>query len=170
MEHCSAEPADVLVIDDDRGDALLIEESLSASGTVRCHIVSGRSEAQGFLRRTGQFAAAPRPSLILLDLNLGDSHGLDLLAEVKSDAELMSIPVVVLSSSRHPADIGNSYALHANGYVVKPLELDDMTRAVRTIQDCFLMLMERAPGRYRANGHHLFADGIDLVGSDPGPQ
>jgi len=154
MDHTVRGPADVLVIDDDAGDALLIEESIGGSGAVRCHVVSRRSEAQGFLRRTGQFAGAPRPWLILLDLNLGESHGLDLLAEVKGDAELMSIPVVVLSSSRHPADIDNSYALHANAYVVKPIDLDDFARAVQTIEACFIKLMERAHGRYGSSGDH----------------
>jgi CheY-like chemotaxis protein len=165
MEQTSGEPADVLVIDDDAGDALLIQESLAASGSVRCHTVSRHSEARGFLRRTGQFADAPRPWLILLDLNLGDSHGLDVLAEVKGDAELMSIPVVVLSSSRHPADIDTSYALHANAYVVKPIDLDDMTRAVQTIEACFITLMERAHGRCRSTGHHPVAGDIDISGT-----
>jgi CheY-like chemotaxis protein len=170
MDRNSREAATVLVIDDDPGDALLIRESFGRSGASRCHVVSHRGEAQDFLRRTGQYGGAPRPQLILLDLNLGDSHGLDLLADLKGDPELMAIPVVVLSSSRHPADIDNSYALHANGYVVKPVGLDDLVSAVQTVEACFITLMEPSRCRYRSREHHPVVGDIEVAGDADGPE
>jgi CheY-like chemotaxis protein len=147
MKPVACEPADVLIVEDDPGDALLIQESfgpLIGRGR-RCHVASRSDEALRFLRRAGEFTDAPRPKLILLDLNLGETHGLEVLAELKSDNDLLTIPVVVLSSSRHRTDICRSYALHANGYVVKPVDFDDFARAIETIDACFLRLIEPSP-------------------------
>lgn len=151
MNLIADELADVLLVEDDPGDALLIQESFGPAGTSnrRCHVASQGDEALRFVRRTGEFTAAPRPKLILLDLKLGKTHGLDILAELKSDSDLLAIPVVVLSSSRHPTDIDRSYALHANGYIVKPVCLDDFVEAIKTIDACFLRLIEPSP----APGH-----------------
>jgi CheY-like chemotaxis protein len=137
---------DVLLIEDDPGDALLAKEALTSShGTdVRCHVAADGRAATRFLRRQDEFAAAPRPRLILLDLNLGATHGLQILASIKKDHELRTIPVVVLTSSRHPADIRESYAHHASAYVVKPMNLDDFSRAISVIDACFLRLAEPA--------------------------
>jgi two-component system response regulator len=147
MNLTAGELADVLLVEDDPGDALLIQESFGPadSSNRRCHVASHSDEALRFVRRAGEFADAPRPRLILLDLNLGETHGLEILAELKGDADLLTIPVVVLSSSRHPTDIGRSYALHANGYIVKPVDLDDFASAIKTIDACFLGLIEPSP-------------------------
>jgi len=147
MNLTPGELTDVLVVEDDPGDALLIQESFGPadSSNRRCHVASHSDQALRFVRRTGEFADAPRPKLILLDLNLGQTHGLDILAELKSDHDLLTIPVVVLSSSRHPIDIDRSYALHANGYIVKPVDLDDFVTAIKTIDACFLRLIEPSP-------------------------
>ena len=144
MNLTAGELADVLLVEDDPGDALLIEESFgpAEASNRRCHVASHSDQALRFVRRTGEFTDAPRPKLILLDLNLGQTHGLEILAELKSDNDLLAIPVVVLSSSRHPTDIDRSYALHANGYIVKPVGLDDFTEAIKTIDACFLRLIE----------------------------
>lgn len=147
MNLTADEMADVLLVEDDPGDALLIQESFgpAEASNRRCHVASHRDEALQFVRRTGEFTHAPRPKLILLDLKLGETHGLEVLAELKSDGDLLSIPVVVLSSSRHPTDIDRSYALHANGYIVKPVCLDDFADAIKTIDACFLRLVEPSP-------------------------
>jgi CheY-like chemotaxis protein len=149
MNQTAGELADVLLVEDDPGDALLIQESFGPadSSNRRCHVASHSDEALRFVRRTGEFAQAPRPKLILLDLNLGQTHGLEVLAELKGDRELLAIPVVVLSSSRHPTDIDRSYALHANGYIVKPVDLDDFVTAIKTIDACFLRLIEPSAAR-----------------------
>jgi CheY-like chemotaxis protein len=141
------ELADVLLVEDDPGDALLIEESFGPGegSNRRCHVASRSDQALRFVRRTGEFADAPRPKLILLDLKLGETHGLEVLAELKGDDDLLTIPVVILTSSRHPADIDRSYALHANGYIVKPVDLDDFVKAIKTIDACFLRLVEPSP-------------------------
>jgi CheY-like chemotaxis protein len=147
MNLVADELADVLLVEDDPGDALLIEESFGPAETSnrRCHVASHADEALRFVRRTGEFADAPRPKLILLDLKLGETHGLEVLAELKRDNDLLAIPVVVLSSSRHPTDVDRSYALHANGYIVKPVGLDDFADAIKTIDACFLRLIEPTP-------------------------
>jgi two-component system response regulator len=147
MNLIADELADVLLVEDDPGDALLIQESFGPADASnrRCHVASCSDQALRFVRRTGEFTDAPRPKLILLDINLGKTHGLDVLAELKSDSDLLAIPVIVLSSSRHPADIGRSYALHANGYIVKPVDLDDFSDAIKTIDACFLRLVEPSP-------------------------
>src|SRR5215831_6763940 len=147
MNLTAGELADVLLVEDDPGDALLIEESFGPAevSNRRCHVASHSDQALRFVRRAGEFTDAPRPKLILLDLNLGKTHGLDILAELKSDCDLLAIPVIVLSSSRHPTDIGRNYALHANGYIVKPVDLDDFSDAINTIDACFLRLVEPSP-------------------------
>jgi len=151
MNLVADELADVLLVEDDPGDALLIEESFGPAevSNRRCHVASHSDQALRFVRRTGEFADAPRPKLILLDLNLGQSHGLEVLAELKGDDDLLAIPVVILSSSRHPTDIDRSYALHANGYIVKPVCLDDFVTAIKTIDACFLRLVEPSPATGR---------------------
>jgi CheY-like chemotaxis protein len=138
--------ADILIIEDDPGDALLVRESFAQlnSGVRRCHVATDGRQALLFLHRAGEFVATPRPRLILLDLNLEGTHGLEVLAVLKSDEALMTIPVVVLSSSRHPIDVARSYSLHANAYIVKPVQLDDFAAMIKAIDACFLGLAEPA--------------------------
>ena len=128
----------VLLVDDDEGDLLMIQEALD-SGTAahEIHVVHDGQEALDFLRRQGEYGDAPRPDLVLLDLNMPRMDGRQVLAAVKVDQELRKIPIVVLTTSRAPADIASSYDLHANAYVTKPMSLDDLTAVVKGIDDFF---------------------------------
>ena len=128
----------VLLVDDDPGDVLMIEEAFESIGSPRkVYVVNDGEEAVAFLRQTGEFSDAPRPDVILLDLNMPRMDGRQVLAEVKSDVELRSIPIVVLTTSQSPADILSSYTLHANAYVTKPMNLDDLTEVVHKIDYFF---------------------------------
>jgi CheY-like chemotaxis protein len=139
--------ANVLLVEDDAGDALLVREALDRGHDAghRCHLVGDGDAALRFARQSGEFADAPRPRLILLDLNLPGLSGLEVLGSLKSDDELRTIPVVVLSSSRHPADVSRSYRLHANAYIVKPVDLDDFVSMIAAVDACFLRQAEPAP-------------------------
>ena len=132
----------VLVVDDDPGDVLLICEALELSGHTRSlHVAGDGHEAIAFLRRTGQHTGAPRPDVVLLDLNMPRKDGRQVLAEIKADPELASIPIVVLTTSQDPADILASYTLQANAYVTKPLNLDDLTTVVAKIDEFFARII-----------------------------
>jgi CheY-like chemotaxis protein len=150
---------EILLVEDNPGDALLAREALGLFGDAdaddsraadarnaargaaaaaraagyRLRVVPDGSEAMDFLHRRNGHRDAPRPHLILLDLNLPDVDGLDLLARIKSDPALMSIPVVVLSTSDAPEDIAEAYRRHANCYVTKPIELDDYVRVLKSV-------------------------------------
>jgi len=155
--------ADILIVDDDPGDALLIGEGFLRGGnkTRSCHVVRDGHDALRFVRQADEHADAPRPQLILLDLNLPGVHGLEVLAELKDDASLRSIPVVILSSSRHPDDIQRSYALHANAYITKPVDLDAFSAAITTIDACFLKLAEPSPvAQAGETGRHPVLEGL----------
>jgi CheY-like chemotaxis protein len=156
MKPADSQAADILLVEDDSGDALLVQEAFAQAGdsALRCHIAADADTAVRFLWQEHEFADAPRPRLILLDLNLGPIHGLELLARLKSDDDLKTIPVVVLSSSRHPADIHHSYAQHASAYIVKPVNIDDLADMIKTIDACFLRLAEPAPDGQPCNDRH----------------
>jgi CheY-like chemotaxis protein len=126
---------DVLVVDDDAADTMMIEQALQADpAPPTVHAVADGSQALQFLRRTGVFTEAPRPDLILLDLNMPRMTGHEVLAEVKADEELKAIPVVVLTTSHAAGDITGSYARHANAFVTKPMELDAFEASVQQIK------------------------------------
>jgi CheY-like chemotaxis protein len=128
----------VLLVDDDEGDLLMIREALDSSTSAHeIHIVHDGEEALAFLRREGRYADKPRPDLVLLDLNMPRMDGRQVLAAVKADDDLRTIPIVVLTTSRAPADIVSSYDLHANAYVTKPMSLDELTSVVKGIDDFF---------------------------------
>lgn len=140
-------PVHVLMVEDDPGDALMGRESFAqASRNRRFHVVPDGEEVLRFLRRSGEYRDAPRPGLVLLDLNLPKLGGLDVLAQVKADPELRIIPVIVLSSSQDPDDINRSYELHANAYIVKPRDFDGFTAMVKQLDECYLGLIIRPPG------------------------
>jgi CheY-like chemotaxis protein len=124
----------ILVVEDDDGDALMIEEALSASimPAVTDRVVDGR-QAVDFLRRQGEYTGATRPDLILLDLNMPRMDGREVLAEIKSDDDLQSIPVVVLTTSGATDDVLSSYQHRANAYVTKPMNLEAFETAVQDI-------------------------------------
>ena len=142
-----SDPVHVLMVEDDPGDALMVRESFMQAGkNSRFHVVPDGDEALRFLRRAGDYGDAPRPGLVLLDLNLPRLGGLDVLAQVKADPDLRIIPVIVLSSSRDPADIKRSYELHANAYIVKPRDFDGFTAMIRQVDECYLGLVAPPPG------------------------
>jgi CheY-like chemotaxis protein len=130
---------DILLVEDNPGDVRLIVEGLRES-TVRhnLHVVHDGVEALEFLRRKGRFVDAVRPDLILLDLNLPRMDGREVLGEVKSDPDLKTIPVVVLTTSRAEQDILQSYQLHANCYVTKPVYLEEFLEVIRSIEEFWL--------------------------------
>jgi CheY-like chemotaxis protein len=134
---------DVLLVEDDQGDVLMTREAF-AHHKIRneLHVVTDGEQALQFLRRQGEYGDAPRPGLILLDLNLPRRDGREVLAEVKADPELRSIPVVVLTTSEAEEDILRSYSLHANAYVSKPVDFDRFVEVIRRIDDFFVTVVK----------------------------
>ena len=141
MTHPRPAPLDVLLVDDDPGDVLIVREVFEdhRPGDI-LHAVPDGVQAIEFLRQAGDHARAPRPDLILLDLNMPRLGGLDVLAELKADDNLRAIPVVVLTTSNAPDDIQRSYELHASAYVTKPLDVATFTGVIRHIDDFYLSL------------------------------
>ncbi|HEY2263471.1 MAG TPA: response regulator [Streptosporangiaceae bacterium] len=137
---------EVLLVEDDPGDVLMTTEAFGLSSLhSTLHVVGDGEQALRFLRRSGEYTGAPRPSLILLDLNLPRRNGLEVLAELKADPDLLTIPVVIFSTSQAETDIAASYQLHANAYITKPVSFDLFTEAIRQVDDFFLTLA-KLPG------------------------
>jgi chemotaxis family two-component system response regulator Rcp1 len=136
---------EILLVEDNPGDVRLTREVLR-EGKVRnnLHVVSDGVEAMAFVYRHGAYAKAPRPDLILLDLNLPKKNGREVLAELKSDLLLLSIPVVVLTTSDDEEDVLRAYEFHANCYITKPVDFDQFVRVVRSIED-FWFTVVRLP-------------------------
>jgi CheY-like chemotaxis protein len=133
---------DVLVVEDDEADALIIREAFEYYKIKnRLHVVTDGEQALRFLRQEPPYADAPRPGLVLLDVNLPRRGGLEVLAELKADPALLMLPVVMLTSSRAEEDILRSYSLHANAYVSKPVDFEHFIEAIRQIDDFFLTLV-----------------------------
>ncbi|MEU5906951.1 response regulator [Micromonospora sp. NPDC047527] len=134
----SPKPVRILVVDDDPGDVLMIEEALADSDVDKViDVVSDGEEAMEFLRAEGRHSDARRPDVILLDLNMPRMDGRQVLGAVKQDEDLRTIPVVVLTTSNADTDIVGSYTLQANAYVTKPIDLDDFNDVVRRIDEFF---------------------------------
>jgi CheY-like chemotaxis protein len=143
MEHVSVRPIDILLIEDNPGDARLTQEALR-EGRVRnrlSHVIDG-VEAMAFVRREPPFADAPRPDLILLDLNLPRKDGREVLAELKADPRLRLIPVVVLTTSEAEQDILRAYELHGNCYITKPVDLEKFLHIVRAVENFWLAIVK----------------------------
>lgn len=137
---------DILLVEDDAGDVVLTTEALSGSKlTNNLHVADNGEEAMKFLRREAPYENAPRPDLILLDLNLPRMDGREVLAAVKSHPEFRRIPVVVLTTSEAEEDILRSYDLHANAYVTKPVHFDRFIDVVRQIDDFFITIVRPSP-------------------------
>lgn len=129
----------LLLVEDSPGDVRLTQEIFrDANSAVQVHVAADGIEAMAFLRQEGEHVAAPRPDLILLDLNLPRLDGREVLALIKEDSALKSIPTVVLTTSEAQADIVKSYQLHANCYLTKPEHLDDFESLVARINDFWL--------------------------------
>nr|WP_297424389.1 response regulator [uncultured Actinotalea sp.] len=135
-------PIDVLLVEDDPGDVLMTREAFEENKVAnRLAVVSDGAEAMQYLRREGEFADAPTPDLVLLDLNLPRMDGREVLAAMKSDDTLRSIPVVVLTTSEAEEDVLRSYSLHANAYVTKPVDFSRFIEVVRQIDDFFVSVV-----------------------------
>jgi CheY-like chemotaxis protein len=137
------ELVDVLLVEDDPGDVLMTKEAFEhykIRGNL--HVVGDGEQALHFLRKAEGYNDAPTPGLILLDLNLPRRNGLEVLAEVKSDSQLLPIPIVILTTSQAHEDIARSYALHANAYISKPVDFDRFTAVIGQIDDFFLTLVK----------------------------
>jgi CheY-like chemotaxis protein len=130
---------DVLLVEDSPGDVRLTQEAFrEANGAIHLHVATDGVEAMAFLRREGFHALAPRPNIILLDLNLPKMDGREVLALIKEDASLKMIPTVILTTSEAEVDIVKSYQLQANCYLNKPVQLDVFEGLVRSINDFWL--------------------------------
>ena len=137
----------VLLVEDDPGDVLMTREAFEDYKVHnQLHVVNDGEQAMAFLRQEGEYAGRPRPDLVLLDLNLPRMDGRQVLHAIKSDPELSSIPVVVLTTSEAEDDVLRSYSLHANAYVTKPVDFERFIDVVRQIDDFFVTVV-RLPGR-----------------------
>ncbi|MCZ6535445.1 MAG: response regulator [Chloroflexi bacterium] len=127
---------EVLLVEDNPGDVRLVEEAILEGGLwMDICVVGDGVEAMAFLRKQGSYTDVPSPDLVLLDLNLPGKDGREVLAEVKEDPILRSIPVVVLTSSNHERDVQRAKELHADGYIIKPGSLDQLIAVMRSLEN-----------------------------------
>ncbi|MGD8572353.1 MAG: response regulator [Gammaproteobacteria bacterium] len=134
---------EILLVEDNPADVRLTREALKeAKVRNQLHVMEDGVKAMQFLKREGEYADAPRPDLILLDLNLPKKDGREVLEEIKRDNSLKRIPVVVLTTSQAEEDIVKTYNLHANCYVTKPVDLDQFITIVRSIEDFWLTIVK----------------------------
>ncbi|GDX10525.1 response regulator [Verrucomicrobiota bacterium] len=141
MVMAAQRTVEILLVDDNIGDVVLTKEALKgAEFPNRVSVVRDGCEALEFLRRTGKFANASRPDLILLDINMPRKNGCEVLEEVRSDEDLRLIPIVILTSSEAEDDIRRSYELGANCFVTKPADLDEMVRVVQAINHFWITI------------------------------
>ena len=130
------QPIEILVVEDNPGDARLTAEALRDARILnRIHAVDNGADALAFLRREGKYADAPRPTLVFLDLNLPKVSGHQVLAAMKADEHLRSIPVVVMSSSGNQAEVNRAYDEQVSSYIVKPLDLNQYFAAIRAVKE-----------------------------------
>jgi chemotaxis family two-component system response regulator Rcp1 len=149
MELNGPQPIRVLLVEDSPGDIRLTQEALKdAKMHINLQVVRDGEQAMSFLMREGEHANAPRPDLILLDLNLPKKDGREVLQEIKENQTLKIIPVVILTTSASEADILRSYLLHANCYITKPVSLDGFLTVVKSIED-FWMSVVKLPTKPR---------------------
>lgn len=141
------EPINILLMEDSQGDVRLVQEALK-DGKLHNRLLVVRDGAEGmdFLLKRNKYQTALRPDLILLDLNMPKKDGREVLAEIKQHEDLKRIPVIILTTSTSEADILKTYNLHANCYIVKPLNLDEFIRVVRSIESFWLSIVKLPPG------------------------
>jgi chemotaxis family two-component system response regulator Rcp1 len=143
-----ATPIEILLVEDNLGDMRLTEEALKEGKVYNnLHWAKDGVEALEFLKRKGKHEHAPRPDIILLDLNLPRKDGREVLEEIKTDEDLKQIPVVVLTTSKAEEDVLRSYALHANCYVTKPVDLEKFIVVVQSIDRFWLTVVTLPPGK-----------------------
>ena len=139
-------PMQILLVEDNPGDVRLAVEALRGMKVRnQLHVVRDGAEAMSLLRRQGRYVGAPRPDLVLLDLNLPRKDGHEVLAEIKQDADLRRIPVVILTSSAAEQDILHAYNLYANCYITKPLDLEQFLSVIRSIEDFWFVVVRLPP-------------------------
>jgi len=139
-------PVEILLVEDNPGDVDLAKAALEDSKVRNAlHVVNDGEEAMTFLRQRGKHKDAPRPDLVLLDLNLPKKDGREVLNEIKSDPDLMRIPVVILTISKDEEDILKSYNLHANCFITKPIDLSQFVKVVKAIEDFWLTIVKLPP-------------------------
>jgi two-component system, chemotaxis family, response regulator Rcp1 len=138
----SGRPVEVLLVEDNPGDVRLTQEALKEGRVmVNLTVAADGVEAMEILNRKGPYKEKPRPDLILLDLNLPKKNGREVLLEIKADAELRRIPVIVMTTSKAEQDIHRAYNLNANCYITKPVDLDEFLHVVRSIEDFWLTIV-----------------------------
>ncbi len=142
----NTEPIEILMVEDNLGDARLAEEALKESKVNNnLYLVGDGVEAMQFLRQQAEYIDEPQPDLILLDLNLPRKDGREVLAEIKEDPRLRLIPVVVMTTSEAERDLLKTYDLHANAYVVKPIDFERFIEVVRAIEDFWFTIVKLPP-------------------------
>lgn len=143
-------PVAILMVEDNPTDVLIAREGFSGAKMLNTlHMADDGIEAIEFLNKRGRYAGAPRPDLIVLDLNMPRKNGQEVLAEIKADDNLKNIPVVILTTSKSEDDISKAYAFHANCYISKPVDFDEFTEVVKTIQDFWLSVVTLPAERKR---------------------
>jgi CheY-like chemotaxis protein len=141
-------PIEILLVEDNPGDSRLAKEALKESKLKNnLYVAEDGVEAMNFLYKKGKYSKMPRPDLVILDLNLPKKDGREVLAEIKNDDNLKRIPVVILTISKAEEDILKTYNLHANCYVTKPLDLDQVMKVVRSIEDFWLTIVKLPNGK-----------------------
>jgi CheY-like chemotaxis protein len=146
MKPTATVPVEILLAEDNAADVRLTREALKRAKVLNVlHHVEDGMEAMDFLLRKGKYADAPRPHLILLDLNMPKMGGHEVLAAVKADPSLQAIPVVVLTTSKAEEDIVQSYQLHANAYMSKPVDLDRFLSVIRSFEEFWLAVVTLPP-------------------------
>ena len=145
-ENTDGRPVEILLAEDNPGDVKLTEKALERGKVLNnLHVVDNGVEAMKYLRKEGEYADSPRPDLLLLDLNMPRKDGKEVLDDIKSDPELRRIPVVVLTSSEAEEDIVESYDLHANAYLTKPVDFDGFIDVVSRVEEFWLTVVKRPP-------------------------
>jgi CheY-like chemotaxis protein len=136
-------PIEILIVEDNEGDVGLMEEVFEeAKIRNKLHVAEDGEEAMLYLRGKGRFSGSPRPDIIILDLNLPNKDGREVLREIKEDKNLTNIPVIVLTTSNAEKDILSAYDLHANAYVTKPIDFDQFIKVVGSIEDFWLEIVQ----------------------------
>lgn len=139
-------PVNILIVDDNRADIRLVQEMFKKGKTIiNLYVVLDGLEAIEYLRKQGKYKDATRPDLILLDLNMPRKDGREVLEEIKSDEELKCIPVIVMTISKAEEDILRSYNLHANAYIVKPIELNQFMNTIKSVENFWLTVVKLPP-------------------------
>lgn len=142
MEQTDYTPIEILLVEDNEDDVILTAQAFK-KGKVKnnMRVVGDGVEALAYLRREGRYAVAPRPDIILLDLNLPRMDGHELLTKIKSDEDLKTIPVVILTTSSAEDDVMRAYRAHTNCFISKPVAMEDFEKVIRTIEDFWFMIV-----------------------------